>query len=73
MASCESPCISHATPGLGDERVREDCIELVSGDIQIVPFEPQLDVPLLRIYLQLTRYHVDGTALVLLTQKPRQQ
>lgn len=56
------------SPGLGDERVRESCIELVSGDIQIVPFEPQPDVPLLRICLQLARYHVDGNALVLLTE-----
>jgi len=54
------------SPGLGDEGVGESCIELVSGDIQIVPFEPQSDMPLLRIFLQLAHYHVDGNALVFL-------
>lgn len=60
-------------PGLGDERVRERCIELVGGDIQIEPFEPQPYVALLRILLELTRYHIDGNAFVFFTQKPRQQ
>lgn len=27
--------------GLGDERMREGCIELVGDDIQIVPLDPQ--------------------------------
>ncbi len=32
-------------PGLGDEQARKRFIELVGGDIQVVPFEPQPDVP----------------------------
>lgn len=31
--------------GLGDKQVRKSFIELVGGDIQVMPFEPQPNVP----------------------------
>lgn len=54
-------------PGLGNEQARKRFIELVRGDIQVVLFEPQPDVLVVPILLQLTRHHFDGNALMLLT------
>ena len=71
-------CVNHAVSlvpasGLGDEYVRKSGIELVGGDVYVVPSEPQPDVPLHRVLLQLTEHHLGGNALVFFIQKPCQQ